>query len=178
MKIALDVDGVLADVIEPWLAYNNTVRKPLEKADVTDWDFWRRLGIDRLLFYEELSLCWKDWASIPPTERDLARATEDLSALGQVDILTAREKSTDHFVKEWLKLHGISYGSYVSVDYGPKKAEFDYDVFIDDSPLNASRFMQGGKAVLLYCQPWNRGVSGPGMRRISSLHDAVKLLKP
>ena len=28
MKIALDVDGVLADVIYSWLDYNNKIRKP------------------------------------------------------------------------------------------------------------------------------------------------------
>ncbi|CAD6516998.1 conserved hypothetical protein [metagenome] len=145
MKIALDVDGVLADVIESWLIYNNKIRSNISKDDITNWDFWKKFKINRFDFYEELTFCWKDWNSIPPTENNLSIATQNLSNLGQVDIVTARELSTDSFVKSWLKLHDISYQNYVSVIDGPMKANLDYDVFIDDSPLNAMKFLQHKK---------------------------------
>ena len=35
------------------------------------------------------------------------------------------------------------------------KADLDYDVFIDDSPLNALKFLQNNKKIILYSQPWN-----------------------
>ena len=35
------------------------------------------------------------------------------------------------------------------------KADLDYDVFIDDSPLNAVKFLENNKKVILYSQPWN-----------------------
>ena len=176
MKIALDVDGVLADVMESWLVHNNKVRRAISKQDITDWDFWKKFRIDRFSFSEELSACWRSWDSIPPTERDLSGTTESLSALARVDIVTAREKSTDSYVKNWLEMHGVAYDGYVSVIDGPMKAELDYDVFIDDSPLNASSFLRNGKTVLLYSQPWNRGMSAPGLRRISNLSEAVRVL--
>lgn len=178
MKIALDVDGVLADVMESWLAHNNRVRRALSKQDITDWDFWKKFRIDRFVFYDELSRCWRDWGSIPPTEQNLSHTTKGLSALARVDIVTAREKSTDQYVKSWLDLHGIAYDRYVSVVDGPMKAKLDYDVFIDDSPLNASSFLQNGKTVLLYSQPWNTGLAAPGLRRISSLSEAARMLGP
>ena len=159
MKIALDVDGVLADVILSWLHYNNSIRQELSKSEITSWDFWKKFQINRYDFYHELSQCWKDWYKIPPTEKNLSSITKELSKMGQVDIVTAREKKTDSFVKNWLDFHNISYDRYVSVVDGPTKANLDYDVFIDDSPLNALKFVKNNKKIILYSQPWNQHLS-------------------
>ena len=95
MKIALDVDGVLADVIVSWLNYSNSIRPHISKNQVTDWEFWKKFDINPFDFYSELSHCWKDWKSLPTTEENLSSTTKNLSTLGQVDIVTARERSTD-----------------------------------------------------------------------------------
>ncbi|MEK6865052.1 MAG: hypothetical protein AABX06_01075 [Thermoproteota archaeon] len=177
MKIALDVDGVLADVIESWLIYNNKIRPNISKDDITNWDFWKKFKINRYDFYEELTSCWKNWNSIPPTEGNLSIVTQNLSNFGQVDIVTARELSTDSFVKNWLKLHDVTYQNYVSVIDGPMKADLDYDVFIDDSPLNAIKFLKHKKNVFLYSQPWNQHISDQNIQRISTLSEVVEKLK-
>ena len=65
MKIALDVDGVLADVIISWLNYNNSIRPEIAKHQITSWEFWNEFSIDRYDFYTELSSCWKNWSSRP-----------------------------------------------------------------------------------------------------------------
>jgi hypothetical protein len=124
-----------------------------------------------------LSDCWKNWNTIPPTEDNLSTVTENLSNFGQVDIVTAREISTDSFVKNWLKLHDVTYHNYVSVIDGPMKADLNYDVFIDDSPLNAMKFLERKKNVFLYSQPWNQNISNPNIQRISTLSEAVEKLK-
>lgn len=177
MKIALDVDGVLADVIESWLIYSNKIRDRISKDDITNWDFWKKFKINRYDFYEELTTCWKNWNSIPPTEDNLSIITQNLSNFGQVDIVTAREISTDSFVKNWLKLHDVTYQNYVSVIDGPMKADLDYDIFIDDSPLNAIKFLKRKKKVFLYSQPWNQHISDQNIQRISTLSEAVEKLK-
>jgi hypothetical protein len=174
MKIALDVDGVLADVIKSWLNYSNTIRPKISKNEITDWDFWKKFEINRYDFYAELSSCWKNWNSIPTTEENLSSVTKNLSNIGQVDIVTARERSTDSFVKNWLEYYDVSYDNYVSVIDGPMKADLDYDVFIDDSPLNASNFLKQNKNVILYSQPWNRNVSDNRIHRISNLSEVVE----
>ena len=172
MKIALDVDGVLADVIKSWLSYSNAIRPKILKHEITDWDFWKKFQINRFDFYEELSSCWKNWYSIPPTEENLSTVTKNLLNLGQVDIVTAREKSTDSFVKNWLTYHNISYDNYVSVVDGPMKANLDYDIFIDDSPLNVIKFLNHNKIVILYSQPWNKHISDNRIHRITNLSEA------
>ena len=139
--------------------------------------FWKKFKINRYDFYEELSTCWKNWNTIPPTEDNLSIITENLSNFGQVDIVTAREISTDPFVKNWLKQHDITYHNYVSVIDGPMKANLDYDIFIDDSPLNAIKFLERKKNVFLYSQPWNQNISNPNIQRISTLSEAVEKLK-
>jgi len=176
LKIALDVDGVLADVIESWLIYSNKIRPNISKDDITSWDFWKKFNIDRYDFYTELTSCWKNWNSIPPTENNLSKFTKILSDFGQVDIVTAREISTDSFVKNWLKLHNITYQNYVSVIDGPMKADLDYDVFIDDSPLNTIKFLQRKKNVFLYSQPWNQHIRDPNIQRVSNLSEIIEKL--
>ena len=134
MKIALDVDGVLADVIQSWLNYNNAIRQTITKSQISEWDFWKNFQINRYDFYNELSLCWKNWKSIPPTEEKLSSSINQLNTLGDVDIVTAREESTNSYVKQWLKSQHITYNEYVSVIDGPQKSKLDYDIFIDNSP--------------------------------------------
>ena len=43
MKIALGVDGVLADVIVSWLEHNNKIRTEILKHEIADWDFWKKI---------------------------------------------------------------------------------------------------------------------------------------
>ena len=176
MKIALDVDGVLADVILSWIEINNQNRTKISKNDVTSWDFWKQFNIDRFDFYSELNKCWENWNSIPPTEKNLQESTKLLNQNATVDIVTAREQYTDTFVKNWLNHFNISYDNYVSVIDGTMKADLDYDLFIDDSPLNAEKFTLKNKKFLLYNQPWNQNIQLKNVNRISNLFDVVKLI--
>ena len=173
MKIALDVDGVLADVIQCWILHNNKIRSAISRSDISEWDFWKNHNIEKFDFYNELSLCWKSWKDIPTTESNIANATRQLSELGSVDIVTAREESTHGYVKEWLKFHGIVFKNYVGVMEGIEKAKLDYDVFIDDSPLNAHSMISEGKSVILYTQPWNTNFNDNRAIRIQKLENAI-----
>ncbi|HXX05326.1 MAG TPA: hypothetical protein VEJ68_00725, partial [Candidatus Bathyarchaeia archaeon] len=177
LKIALDVDGVLADVIHAWLSYNNTFRTIISKSDISEWDFWKKYNINKFDFYEELSKCWKSWETIPPTERDISYASRELSKIGSVDIVTARDDSTHDAVKNWLKMHNVIFKNYVGVIEGTEKAKLDYDVFIDDSPINAEHMLARGKSVIIYEQPWNFGFYDDRAKRIKELKNAVRIIK-
>ena len=65
----------------------------------------------------------------------------------------------------------------MSVIDGPMKADLDYDIFIDDSPLNVSNFLKHNKKVILYSQPWNKNISDDRIHRISNLSEAIKIIK-
>jgi len=177
LRIGLDVDGVLADVIQSWLSYNNKIRETIYKSEIYEWDFWKKFKIDKFDFYKELSTCWASWQNIPTTENDISTATAELSKLGTVDIVTAREESTHNHVKNWLESKKIVYKNYVGVMEGLEKTKLDYDIFIDDSPINAKSMLDGGKSVILYTQPWNLGFGDLRAKRIYKLKDAVSAIK-
>ncbi|VVC05430.1 5' nucleotidase, deoxy (Pyrimidine), cytosolic type C protein (NT5C) [uncultured archaeon] len=177
MRIALDVDGVLADVIHAWLSYNNGKRSTMSKSDISEWDFWKKYDINKFDFYAELSMCWKSWKTIPPTESDISYASKELSKVGTVDIVTAREDSTHEDVKSWLKMHNVIYKNYVGVKEGSEKAKLDYDVFIDDSPINAQHMLATGKPVIIYNQPWNLDFYDTRAKRINELKNATNIIK-
>ena len=90
--------------------------------------------------------------------------------------MTAREDSTHNDVKNWLKLHKINFKNYVGVVEGIEKSELDYDVFIDDSPLNAKSMLEKGKSVILYSQPWNLSFEDKRATRIYELQNAVPVI--
>ena len=177
MKVGLDVDGVLADVIQVWLSYNNQFRSAILKEEISEWDFWKRFQIDKFEFYKELSMCWQSWKNIPATEANLSATTFELSQVGKVDIVTARDESTHSSVQNWLKSKKISYKNYVGVPEGPEKTKLDYDVFIDDSPINAKNMLDAGKKVILYSQPWNSKFNDPRAKRIFQLKEAIPIIK-
>ena len=178
IRIALDVDGVLADVMQAWLAMTNPGRlAPLAKSDMSRWDFWARRNIRKRDFYAQLDACWKSWESIPPTEPGLAESVRLLSGMGAVDIVTARTPDTNRYVRLWLGEFGIAYDGYVQVAAGRMKADLDYDVFIDDSPVNAEAFLRNGKRVMLYEQPWNADTREADLLvRVSSIAQAAKAI--
>ena len=177
LKIGLDVDGVLADVIHTWLDYNNRMRKPISKEEISEWDFWKKYQIDKYDFYKELSLCWQTWYKIPSTEENLSTTTSVLSRIGEVDIVTAREESTHTYVKSWLSSQKITYKNYVGVVKGLEKAKLNYDIFIDDSPINAKSMLDAGKSVILYTQPWNLSFNDSRAKRIFQLKDVIHIIK-
>ncbi|MDA7944420.1 MAG: hypothetical protein MPJ07_01130 [Nitrosopumilus sp.] len=171
MRIALDVDGVLADVLEMWAG-----RRGIPKGDARSWYFWKDLGIPADEFYRGLDACWQEWRLIPPTEDRIGEKAAALAELGTVDIVTARTPATDAAVREWLEHHGVPYSKYVSVPSGAQKAELEYDVFIDDSPINAEKITEAGMRVIVYEQPWNAGLDPARYRRVAGLEEAASLL--
>ena len=177
MKIALDVDGVLADIIFVWLEeYNKMHNGSLTKKDTIQWDFWKNLGYDKYRFYDDLSRCWSRWTEVPPMEQEIAGATEKLQSVGIVDIVTARDAASTKYVKQWLEHNRIEYNNYVAVMRGRDKAALDYDVFIDDSPLNIVDIASKGKHALLYDQPWNQSINDSTIVRIKKLEEAVNII--
>ena len=178
MNIALDLDGTLADIIGLWLAeYNKRSRERLDYHSITKWDFWTRLGYTPNRFFRELSNCWKRWRNIKPIEDKVGDAVNALHKFGRVDIVTARDPESSIYAKAWLKHHNIKYDQFVLVARGSDKAYLNYDIFIDDSPVNAKKISNFDKMVLLYDQPWNRDVREVNnIIRIKQLADALDLI--
>lgn len=179
IRIALDLDGVLADSIRLWLKlWNKRTGQNLIYEEIVEWDFWRSLGLSEGEFMRLLNEVWRMWKMIPPTEPNIGDEITKLNSLGKIDIVTARPRGTEKYVLKWLEMHKIQYSEYIWVRSGKIKPKLGYDVFIDDSPLIVNGCTFYRKRLLLYDRPWNRGIEDNlYVRRIKSLSEAYRILK-
>jgi uncharacterized HAD superfamily protein len=162
MRIAVDLDGVLADTMVTVceiLNQNLPARLTVESFD--RWKAWEIAGITKDEFFETLDRAWFSWEIIPPTEEDLDAKVSQLSKFGEVDIVTGRSQATVASASSWLKKYQIHFNSFVRTQNSTTaKLSLNYDLYIDDSAelmaLIASRL--GGSGVL-YLRPWNRNAA-------------------
>lgn len=152
-KIALDVEGTLADVHTPFIKkYNGKYGTNYTIEDIKNYDL---SGVEPSLeeFLEETTLQWKeDWRNIPPTERNLSGKIWELWNLDgvSIDIVTSR-KECEEEMEKWLHTEEIPYSDFLVES---EKYKLGYDFYIDDNPGLAGKV--GG--LILYHRPWNEDV--------------------
>jgi 5'(3')-deoxyribonucleotidase len=180
LRIAVDLDGVLAETMEAWCKHaNDLLGTSFKLADLDTWASWRKLGISREQFFQFLNEAWDDWKNIPPTEPRLAEKVQKLAPWGQIDVVTGRSKESVNAAKSWLALHKISYQLFVRVPGWKDKIFLDYDVYVDDAPelmplISRNPSMWG----ILYTRPWNMDVPDiPRVFRAQSWTEIPKLVK-
>lgn len=169
MRIAVDLDGVLADTIATFCRILNERRSTHITAESLDrWSAWQVAGTSKDEFFKTLDEAWFQWKTVPPTEQNLAAKVAQVARFGTVDIVTGRSTETVALAKSWLKQHNIKYNAFVRTISTNAKANLNYDIFVDDSPelmfLLASKLVGWG---ILYTRPWNRRV--PQLPRISKV---------
>ena len=162
MRIAVDLDGVLADTMVSVVQLLNRDRsQKLTVESFVRWRAWEIAGITKGQFLRALDESWFSWESIPQTEENLKVNMSRLMELGIVDIVTGRSSATVTHANSWLKSHGIPFDSFVRTSNSTNaKLALNYDLFVDDSPelmtVLASRLHGFG---VLYLRPWNRSFS-------------------
>jgi len=179
VKIALDVDGVLADTIRSWLRLcNKRFGMNLTYDQIDHWNFWKDVGINQEDFEGLFNEAWYNWRVLPPTEDKLAAKVELLKNIGKVDIVTGRTLDTMRYVEKWLAMQSINCNKIVVVEPDKTKGHLDYDIFIDDSPLNAIDAAERGKMALVYDQPWNSHLDQrDNLFRIRDLSEAASRIR-
>jgi 5'(3')-deoxyribonucleotidase len=166
LRIAVDLDGVLAETMEAWCKHaNEFLGTSFKLTDLDTWASWRKLGISREQFFQFLDEAWDDWKTIPPTEPRLAEKVRKLTRSGQIDVVTGRSKESVNAAKNWLADHKIPYQRFVRVPGWKDKIFLKYDVYIDDAPelmplISRNPSMWG----ILYTRPWNMRV--PNIPRV------------
>ena len=158
LRIAMDLDGVLADTVQSLCKILNSRHATEYTPEKFDrWNAWEVAHISREEFLRTLDEAWFNWRQIPAMENDLESKVSRLTKFGTIDIVTGRSEATVPCAQEWLQSQRIPYSNFVRTTSGSAKADLDYDIFIDDSDylmsLVASRLFGFG---ILYTQPWNR----------------------
>lgn len=127
MKVALDLEEVLADTIDE--ACNSTDK--LQHEDFHEWDI--RPGYTWQVYAGVSDALWRhDPLAIPPVEHGLDDYTANIQRRAdELDIVTAR-LHVDEQIARWLDEHDIAYDRLISTER--PKQELEYDVYIDDNP--------------------------------------------
>ena len=180
LRIAVDLDGVLAETMEAWCKIaNQRFGSNLKLEDLDSWTSWKKTGVTRDQFFQILNQTWDDWENIPPTEPDLAQKVAKVERLGSLDIVTGRSKQTVESAKQWLSHHKIPYQRFIRVRGWKDKVFLNYDAYVDDAPelmplISRNPLMQG----ILYDRPWNRDVAEmPRVFRVESWTQIPKILE-
>jgi uncharacterized HAD superfamily protein len=166
LKIAVDLDGVLAESMVVWCELaNKEFGTHLKLEDLDSWASWKKFQISKDDFYRILDASWEEWKQIPPTEPGIASKVAQVEKFGTIDVVTGRSKQTEDAAREWVETQKVRYNRFVRVEGWREKADMDYDVIIDDAPdlmpLVSRRLIVWG---VLYDRPWNQNV--PELRKI------------
>jgi 5'(3')-deoxyribonucleotidase len=174
--VAIDVDSVLADVMVMWAnEYNKRKNAKVTKKEIKMWDIPKILPISSDEVYRIFRYVWKyQWKDIPPTEPHIGKITTRIHRKGyRISILTKRERSTVAYVAKWLDFYNVYSDDLLFVYDATPKAEYPFDILIDDAPINLVDIV-APKSAILFNQPWNHNFDWS--RRVNSLSEAEQIL--
>lgn len=170
MKIALDLEGVLADVTGRLEDHQG-----LNDEDLKSWGCSSEEQLNK--FLAAMEQVWKtEHLAIQPMSDNLPGVVEQMNDRHTVDIVTGRT-GVDIQVRDWLAKNYIEYNDLRPVDHYKHKLDDEYDVFIDDNPHMVEDDLDA--ALLVRDQPWNDHIDThekTNVRRVESLRDALFLL--
>lgn len=161
MRIAVDVDGVLADRVAAILEYlESAYDVSLTKREVTGWDVTVPATGKRFPeFFAETDPDRDHVVDIDP----VPGAVEAMRALArdhELVIATYRAPAARAATIEWLERHDIPYHEYAR-DVGHRKRAVAADLLVDDSPDTAREYARHHDRAILFDQPWNRDADLP-----------------
>ena len=161
LKIAVDLDGVLAESMLVWCKRaNKEFGTGLKMEEIDSWSWWKKTSISEDDFYRILDESWEEWREIPPTEPRIAEKVAQIEEFGDLDIVTGRSKRTVEAARDWVDNQKIRYRSFVRVLGWRDKIFLNYDVYIDDAPDLMPLISRSPSAwAVLYERPWNRSVA-------------------
>lgn len=166
MRIALDLDGTLADThLEFIKVYNKRKEASLKLEDFHTYHL-ENAPFSLETFHEISRENWKT-RNIPLTESSIPRQLRDIAEEHTIDIVTARGDVEKEKLAGWARDKGIPFESFI-VD--TEKTHLDYEILIDDCP----HYMGEEMNVLLYHRPYNRKANLKGCSKRVQTFKQVK----
>ncbi len=193
LKVAVDVDGVLADLYSRFLhLINKDFGTNYTINDIKDWNVFDMLPVLRDMKEKHgvktaESVGWRyfDLAWLSPHKlKPMSGAVEAMKKLVerrdlQLDIVTTRRIHSVPDIIRWIDLHGLPFHAIVILDafnpnYPKDKARLDYDIYIDDSPGLARKMAEHpNKTQLLFDYPHNKFEFAKNVIRVAGWQDVL-----
>ena len=164
MKIAIDIDGVLLDIMVTYCEiFNAKHNTEYTKEDVTSWEFFKSWDIPEKDAFEIFYNLYTDSMKVPIIDKEATEIMHRLNNCHDVYIVTARSPEYRAPIIKKFRFHnifkGIHYEDLILLHQKPYdiKLSLDFDVYVDDNPnLVESIKDMADKKLLLYDQPWNQ----------------------
>jgi len=152
-RIAVDVDGVLADQVPPILVkLNPKYGIKLTKKDITDWKY---PIMDTSIDVEiENALLDKSYVLEMPIIEGAKDGMLYLWRNHLVIIATSRPSETEDSTLNWVSLN-FKFHEFCNTR-GKSKRSLNADILIDDNVQNIEDFSKSTGLGLLFSQPWNQ----------------------
>ena len=164
MRLGIDLDGVVADIISGWISrYNAEFGTDIPFDAVQSWD-----AIPSLTHFRHMGEFWK-WAQDHDGHsmfRHLEPYPGAIEALwwlarqgNHIVILTTKPHWAIHDTYEWIAEHRLPTREVHILD---RKWEVDCDIYLEDAPHNLEELVarRPNRVVARYVRPWNHPVEG------------------
>jgi uncharacterized protein len=174
--IALDLDSVLADVMQIWIEeYNIIFKTSIKKEDICEWHIHNILPLSEKCVQDLFIHVWKSrWKDIPPTCEDISIVTSLLQKAGyRISILTKRDRATMSFVSLWLDLYNVYFNDIIFIFDNASKTCYPFFLLVDDSPINAVEVLLP-RRIIIFDQPWNKSlINYPRIHKLNELFNLI-----
>jgi hypothetical protein len=190
MLVGLDIDGVLADFVPPFLRIlaERAGSGPIDPESITDPSF----TTPPFLSADILSRCvaevssdalfWEELAPLPTPEQWCA--FNRLSRKKRLIFITHRYVSdrcdTERVTREWLRKHGISdpVVYFTQTHKSELIARLNVELFVDDRHENCRHAAEHTQAVVMMPhRPYNGSFDHPKVQRIRELAEIFSFLE-
>jgi len=190
MMIGLDIDGVLADFISPFLRVLEARmgNGPIDPESITDLNFMNH----PLITMEIISECiarvsddpkfWQALAPLPSAEQ--WQALDRLSCKNNLVFVTHRyERETydiGQVTRDWLRKHGVSHPVvYFTQNHKSELiGKLNVEVFVDDRHENCRDVAENTEAVVLMPhRSYNQSFNHHRVQRIQDLNELFVYLE-
>ena len=166
MRIAIDIDGVLLDLMVTYCEiFNKKYNTEYTVQDVKHWEFFRDWNISEKESFEIFYELYKNSMPIPFIDERAPEYMRKLNNSHELYIVSAREPQYRSQTLKKLNYHNVKknlhYIELILLHHKPydSKINQDFDVYVDDNPnLAKSIKKMKNRYLLLYDQPWNQEV--------------------